>query len=74
MPLLVELIGYIGMILVALAWALVRKKPTVSFLISLGGSIILFTYGFLYGQIPNMVLNTIFATISLYHLIKSRRK
>lgn len=71
--LIIELLGYVGMILVLLTLALARKHFFKSQIISsIGGAFLVFN-AFMTKAYPFMILNFIWTLISIYNLCKDRR-
>ena len=71
---MIEIIGYVANAMLIGSWALARSKSkvwrVVSSSLSLVGSIFMGFYGCLKVAIPVVTLNTIWAIISIHHIIK----
>jgi len=67
-------IGYLGMVLLLLAWALIMKSKVASFIISAVGSVLIVIYGYYLQALPIMILNATWFIISIYNLLKVLNK
>ncbi len=65
---MIELVGYFGMFLLLLAWALVTKSKVTSFIISAMGSILVATYAYCLQAWPIVILNIAWLIITIYNL------
>jgi uncharacterized membrane protein YjjB (DUF3815 family) len=72
----VEIIGYLGMISLLIAWFLVRKHEIASYLASILGSGIMTLYGFILGRegIPIILLNISWIIITIYHIRGNKKR
>ncbi|RLI68564.1 MAG: hypothetical protein DRP02_12380 [Candidatus Gerdarchaeota archaeon] len=68
------MIGYLGMVLLLLAWALIMKSKVASFIISAVGSVLIVIYGYYLQALPIMILNATWFIISIYNLLKVLNK
>jgi len=73
--LIVDLVGYLGMILLLLAWYLSRTKYKLSARINFIGGIVMAIWALLLwpSAIPAVVLNSVWTVIGIYQLWKLRK-
>lgn len=70
---MIELIGYLGMILVLLTLVLARKHFFKSQIVSLIGGILLAAKAYFTPNAePFLILNSIWTVVSIYNLLKAR--
>lgn len=69
-PLVVEYIGYLAMVLVALS--IMMKDIKWLRILNMAGAIIFVVYGFLIESPPVYILNLILTVLNAYHLIKMK--
>jgi len=72
--LLVQLMGYSGMVLILLTLVLARKHFVKSQIVSLIGGLLLTSNAYATSAYPFMILNFIWTLISIYNLLKARRE
>jgi len=72
--LLIQLMGYTGMILILITLLLTRKHFVKSQIISLIGGLLLTSNAYSTGAYPFMILNFIWTLISIYNLWKAMRE
>lgn len=74
MEILVEILGYLGMILLLLGWALTRRRPIDSTLISMTGGLVMTFYGFFIVSVPVILLEGTWVLIGFYNLKKIEKE
>lgn len=71
---IIQIFGYIGGVLVLLAWFLMKDHLKKALMINSAGNLLLMTNGILLAQYWLFFLNLIFILITAYHLLKGRKK
>jgi hypothetical protein len=71
---MIDIIGYIGMVLILSALYLTREHYKSSQIVNFFGGIVMAIYSYFLIATPTVLLNIIFCIICIYNLIKLRGK